>query len=72
MTNGAFDAFLQGIFDLYNALAKERNREYVVSKSRHILRVLRHHEPRDESEEINIEVLVEMFEDLIRGAGGTP
>jgi hypothetical protein len=71
MTNGAFDAFLVGIFDLYNTLAAERNREYVISKCRHILRVLRHHEPRDESEEINIEVLAEMFEDLIRDAGGS-
>ncbi len=67
-----FDAFLANIFDQYNVLSRETNRQRVLTRGRHIIRILRNYTPADDDEQINVETGVELFEELIRKAGGVP
>jgi hypothetical protein len=70
----SFSDFIAQFLDLYNRLEAElpRNKEYAIAASRRALTPLRRYSPRDEGEEILIEVAIEMFEDLIERAGGSP
>jgi hypothetical protein len=67
-----FDFFIEQVFSLYNTLSQSTSRQYVISASRRMLQVLRHYRPEDDDEEINIETAIELFEELIRKAGGNP
>jgi hypothetical protein len=69
----SFSDFIAQFLDLYNRIEAElpRNKQYVIGASRRALRPLYRYSPRDEGEEILIEVAIEMFEALIHRAGGS-
>ncbi len=66
----SFDLFIEQVFSLYNILSQSTNRQYVIAAARRMLRVLRNYRPADDDEEINIETAIELFEEMVRKAGG--
>jgi hypothetical protein len=69
-----FQVFIDGMFDLYNGLARQlgTNRQYVIGSCRRAIRVLRNYHPKDDGEEVLIEAALDSFIELLQRAGGQP
>ncbi len=70
-----FESFIGGFLNLYERLTRElaaNNRQFVMAAGKHALAVLRNYRPDGDGEEMLLESTVEVFEDLVRKAGGTP
>lgn len=72
MSGAGFDLFITQMFDLYNGLMEDMrsNRQYVISATDRALAIMKNYTPSDDSEEINLEVAIEMFEELRQKAAG--
>ncbi len=70
-----FDSFIGDFLSLYERLRRElasNNRQFVIAAGKRALAVLRNYRPTGDSEEMLLESTVEIFEDLVRKAGGAP
>ena len=69
-----FFDFIGDLLELWNKLDAQirPNPQYVIGAARRAIRRLRAHRSADDIEANNIELAIEMFEDLIRRAGGQP
>lgn len=73
MSEAGFDLFITRMFDLYNGLIKDirSNRQYVIGAADRALAIMKNYTPSDDSEVINLEVAIEMFEELRQKTAGT-
>lgn len=69
-----FFHFIGDLLELWNKLNTQvqTNPQYVIGACRRAIRRLRQHQSADDIEANHIELAIEMFEDLIRKAGGQP
>jgi hypothetical protein len=67
-----FDQFIGYMFDLYNNLAQQTNRQYVIDECRRAIERLQNYPAADDSQKLLIEVAIESFTELLQQAGGTP
>ena len=50
--SAAFDAFIEGMFDQYNQLVHDTNRQHVIGRCRHLIRILKNYTPQDDDEDV--------------------